>query len=661
MVNKGIVYIGDVSGNLGTINASGQLRVEAAVSIPPVSADVSGNTIRFTNDGVNNVVSISGQTVVASVNVAANVSGNIVYLVNDSVNNVTKISGQLVVVSGTVRTLSGSTTNVSGNTVSVSGIVTVNSLPVISISGNAIQISGQTVTVANAVSTGVSGQTIYLVNNGVNNVVQISGQTVVASVTTNISGQVVATSGTTVYLVADSVNNKVRISGEAVKISGQLVNVGIVVDVVDVNLLDANSDTIEIFPNTGDDTSFNTTQPVLLTADANHGYDATSNRWVRLRTTGSGDGFRLIVSISGQPIQGSFAASVSGQPVLISGQTVVASVTTNISGQLVATSGTVQTLSGSVTQVSGQTIRLVDDKINNVVWISGQVVTATVSLGATPTSGDAARVSGQTVYLPNDSINNVVKVSGQFVTVSGSVEITNPGDIICSISGNTVYLISGFNPVQISGQTIRTVDDGVNNVVKISGQTVVASVSLGTTPTSGDAARVSGQVFYTVDDSVNNKVKISGQTIRTVNDGVNNIVQISGQTVVASVTTNISGQHVSVSGVVAANVSGATVSVSGIIRLAIPTAIRTRAELACTALSGGTQLLSGDVRKATVLNAGSAGTVMFIGSTTDPPFSGGGFRLVAGNGLTIETTNFDRIRAFAATSGIMISYIGEQY
>ena len=142
MVNKGVVYIGDVSGNLGTINSSGQIRVEASVSIPPVNANVSGNTVFLPNDGVNNVVSISGQTVVASVNVAANVSGNTIYLVNDSVNNVTKISGQLVAVSGIVSV---------NNTVAVT-------LPANAISGNAER---------------VSGQTIYLVDDSINNKVKI--------------------------------------------------------------------------------------------------------------------------------------------------------------------------------------------------------------------------------------------------------------------------------------------------------------------------------------------------------------------------------------------------------------------------------------------------------------------------------------------------------
>jgi hypothetical protein len=116
---------------------------------------------------------------------------------------------------------------------------------------------------------------------------------------------------------------------------------------------------------------------------------------------------------------------------------------------------------------------------------------------------------------------------------------------------------------------------------------------------------------------------------------------------------NVSGQ--------AARISGETVSVSGIVQQRIPTAMRTRALLQCTSLSGGTQLLSGDVKIATLINAGTSGTVMYIGSTTDPPFSGKGIILAAGNGYTLEIDNFNRLWSFAATSGQFLSYGGVAY
>ena len=695
-----------VSGNVvrisgETISVSGIIRLDPAV--PQVSGDavrISGQTVYLVNDGVNNVVEVSGQLVAVSgvvtalvsggINVSgniirisgqlvavsgvvtvtntvattqvsgsvANVSGNTIYLIDDSINNKVKISGQTVSVSGSISinnasiavTLpavptSGDASRISGQLVAVSGIVAVNSLPVISVSGSLVSVSG-TITVnslpvisisGNAVRT--SGQTSYLVNDGVNNVVQISGQTVVGSFTASVSGQPVRTSGQVSYFVNDGVNNVVWISGQVVtasvvtNISGQTVIISGQPTII--------ADSFGTLPRAQVTTtaSFIATSPnqgALNTASLGYGFDDFEGQWSKLRVTTSGDGSRLIVSISGQPITGSFSANAN---------------------------------------VSGNTVYTVNDGVNNVVSISGQTVVASVT----------TNISGQSVRLPNDGVNNVVWISGQFVNIDGGiVEIQQDGNtprvtdtFLTNTWGRsdfvlgTAALTHGFDGianswqrlrvtnsgdgfkliVTTSGQPVYLVDDGVNNVVKISGQTVVASVSLGTTPTSGDAARVSGQVFYTVDDSVNNKVKISGQLV-----AVSGIVNIGNSPVVL-----VSGQTVSVSGTVAANVSGATVSVSGIVSMDIPTQIRTRAELACTALSGGTQLLSGDVRKATVLNAGSAGTIMFIGSTTDPPFSGFGFRLVAGNGLTLETNNFDRIRAFAATSGIMISYIGEQY
>lgn len=899
MVNKGVVFIGDVSGNLSTINNSGQLRVEAAVSIPPVSADVSGNTVYLPNDGVNNVVSISGQTVVASVNVAANVSGNTIYIANDSVNNVVKVSGQSVLISGqTVQiaggiNVSGSPVRVSGETiyfiddsvsnkvkisgqlVAVSGIVAVNSLPVISVSGstvrltndgvnNVVSISGQTV--AGNFSASISGQPVL-----------ISGQTVVTSVTTNISGQHVSISGTARIL-----------SGSVIQVSGQMVrltNDGATNRVV---LSDMDADTAEILGSTNSDGE-PTVYDSLVTAAFNYGYNPHAADWNRLRTTHSGDGLRLIVSISGQPVQGSFTASISGQPVLISGQTVVASVSlgttptsgdaarvsgqviyliddsvnnrVKISGQLVAVSGIVTvnslpvvSVSGNALQISGQTVSLtpgttivsgeavrisgsviylIDDSVNNKVKISGQLVAVSgsininnaslaVTLPAVATSGDAARVSGQVIYLIDDSVNNKTKISGQLVAVSGIVNIgnnltiatlpvisvsgnlvavsgsiavnslpavsvsgnairltndsvnnvvrisgetvvanvvTNISGQVVAVSGSTIYFIdNGINNVvkisgqtvvanvttNISGQTIRLPNDGVNNVVSISGQTVVASVSMGPTPTSGDAARVSGQTIYFVDDSINNKVKISGQLVAV--SGIvavnslpvisisGNMVSISGQPVTANVTTNISGQHVSVSGTVVTlsgsvtNISGQLILVSGAVSISqagnlaqvrtgagntdifspttdalvvvpftmvydeaantwvrmrvtpaadgyrlkvsvsgqpvqpiVPTIGRTRPLLQCTSLSGGTQLLSGDVRKATVINAGVSGNVMYVGFTTDPPFSGKGIYLTAGNGYTMEIDNFNRILAFATISGQLLSYGGEQY
>ncbi len=62
-----------------------------------------------------------------------------------------------------------------------------------------------------------------------------------------------------------------------------------------------------------------------------------------------------------------------------------------------------------------------------------------------------------------------------------------------------------------------------------------------------------------------------------------------------------------------------------------------------------------------MINAGASGTVMYLGSTTDPPISGKGLRIVAGNGYTAEINNFNVFQVFAATSGEYLSYGGVQY
>lgn len=740
MVNKGIIYISDVSGNLASLTASGELKIAGSIT---TSASISGQP-----------VAISGQTV--TIAGGAGVSGQTVYLPDDSVNNVVKISGQTVIANAIV---SGGIT-VSGQPVRISGSA-------VSVSGNVVQISGQTVTVSNNnLTTGVSGQTVYLVDDSVNNKVKISGQLVA------VSGSI-AIGNTPNVIISGGALSGLPVTGSfsaTADISGQTVI---------TRIWDSSSNQFaEIVSGT---TSLGISQGTnaIVAAGLNYAWDEFNSQWGRMQLTRQTDGFKLAVSISGQPITGSFTANsnISGQTIYlvndgvnnvvsISGQTIVGNFAANVSGQPVRT--------------SGQVTYLINDGVNNVVAISGQTVVASVSLGTTPTSGDAVRISGQIIYLIDDSVNNKVKISGQLVVVSGIVNIGNTPNVIISggalsglaVTGSFAASVSG-QPVRTSGQTIYFVNDGVNNIVSISGQTVVANVNTTTnisgqairnsgqtiyfandgvnnvvsisgqtvvasvvTNISGQAIRTSGQTIYLIDDSVNNKIKISGQlvvtsgtvttlsgsvvqisgqtitinpvpplisgdavrmsgqTIYFVDDSVNNKVKISGQLVAVSglvqiivsggsisgaVNTisgnvvRVSGETVSVSGIVnignaptvlvsgGVHVSGDLVAVSGIVRMAIPTAFRTRPLLACASLSGGTQLLSGDVRKATLINAGVSGTIMYVGSTTDPPFSGKGIYLSWGNGITIETDNFNRLWVCAFASGQLLSYGGEQY
>jgi hypothetical protein len=474
-----LVFIGDVSGNKASITTSGQLKVDATVN---ATAQISGQPVQ-----------ISGQTVIANV-----------------------------------------VTDISGQTVAVSTVGSITALPVISVSGNMVSISGQPVTATLAVGPSlVSGQTVYLVNDGINNVVKVSGQTLIIPFT-SVSGNMVSVSGQ-----AQSVSgNAVRISGSMVSVSGQPANV--------------SGATVSV----------------------------------------SG-----IVTINSLPL-----ISISGNMVSISGQPVVASVTTNISGQII------YTVSGNNTvQISGETL-FIDTSISPLdVTVANNLTISTLPLISV--SGNAVRISGSMVSISGQAVSvsgNMVSISGQVVNVSGStVSVSGIVNIGNSLTIATLPLIS------VSG-----------NIIAVSG---VVRLDPGFTHVSGDAVRISGSM-----------VSVSGQAI------------------------SISGNMVSVSGQVV-NVSGNTVSVSGIVQDRIPTEFRVRPLLPCVEASGGTRLLSGGCAKMTIVNAGVSGQDMYIGSQTEPPFSGHGIKITAGNGYTLDINNFDVVRICSSASGAKASYGGVVY
>jgi|SRR5688500_6645902 len=141
--------------------------------------------------------------------------------------------------------------------------------------------------------------------------------------------------------------------------------------------------------------------------------------------------------------------------------------------------------------------------------------------------------------------------------------------------------------------------------------------------------------------------EISGDVLYLVSG--NNSVQISGQSVTVSGPVLISGQVV--------NISGTTVSTS-VIGLST-TVIRTASGTKCTSLSGGVQLpsLVGDriIVKANQDNSGR----IYLCSTTNPPFSGMGLQMAAGQSESFAVTNADIFRVFASASGDVVSFIAE--
>lgn len=137
-----------------------------------------------------------------------------------------------------------------------------------------------------------------------------------------------------------------------------------------------------------------------------------------------------------------------------------------------------------------------------------------------------------------------------------------------------------------------------------------------------------------------------------------NAVTISGNSITVSGPVLISGQVVNASGTVV-NISGATVNT---INIGLSTTvIRTASGVKCTSLSGGVAFpsLVGD-RVVITANSDNSGKI-YLGSTTNPPFSGHGLHMGAGATQSFTVTNANVFQAFASTSGDIVSVIVEDY
>lgn len=215
---------------------------------------------------------------------------------------------------------------------------------------------------------------------------------------------------------------------------------------------------------------------------------------------------------------------------------------------------------------------------------------ASLEIGRAKISGDTVlvagitvNISGSVVYFTNNGIDNVVKISGQTIQIAGGI----------SLSGSQVYLPN----------------DSINNIVKISGQTVSIAGGINV---SGSAVGISGQTVYLINNSINNVVKISGES-----------VQISGQ-VIYNYGTNV----------------------------------KTNPQVSCTSLSGGTQLPNISCLRCLVRSV-SGNNVMYIGGTgTQAPNSGIGLELYGGEATPIMDVNNTNVFAiYATTSGQNVSLL----
>jgi len=236
---------------------------------------------------------------------------------------------------------------------------------------------------------------------------------------------------------------------------------------------------------------------------------------------------------------------------------------------------------------------------------------------AAPTSfsGDVVQISGQHIY----------QESGAIVLISGQ-EVSLASGAVVQVSGAHVYVESGA-VVQVSGQTLEL--ESGTGPIQVYGELQVSGVVL---QVSGAVVLVSGQV-----------VQVSGQ----------HIYQESG----AYVITSVSGDVLTViqSGTLVVTASG------DVYEPRTPTAGRIRATLALPTASGGAALESGVVISITTKALSTNSGDIYLGFSTEPPYSGYGFLLEPGENTSMDMDNFNKVRGVAEISGDKVSYYGIVY
>ena len=259
----------------------------------------------------------------------------------------------------------------------------------------------------------------------------------------------------------------------------------------------------------------------------------------------------------------------------------------------------------------------IDDNQKSVAAVSGETIIAEISGETVKLDyGSQARISGTIVKISGETVK--AKISGETVTAKVSGEAVR-------ISGEIVNIT--HQAVRTSGQKTWT-HTASGDYVVISG-TVIANISGGTI-----IAKVSGETI---------KAKISGETVALRSGGV--------------VVANISGETVT------AKISGETVStkISGeVTKSQVPGSLKTWLLRQAPALSGGVVLHSGATVSVTVKNLRAQGDI-YLGGSTNRPYSGFGFVLYSGEGLSIDVDDFSDVYVFASHSGDKVSFIGNAW
>jgi hypothetical protein len=542
------------------------------------------------------------------------------------------ISGNVIAISGTA-TVAGTvsigntpavTTNVSGNT-----LLTVPAwYGAVDVSGWFLKVSGAGFSGANVIGnysfdysgqqfianpTTTSGQGIPFVSIGSGIAAQISG----ASVLTSVSGNVISISGTAsvagavttsvsgnqVYLGSGS--NYVFISGApAVTVSGNVISI-----------------------------SGTATIAGAVTTSVSGNFVALGSGSV-LGLSG------LIIGMSGQFVQTSVSGNVVSQAsgaYLASGL----SIRTSVSGNTVAISGLYFTTVyesglGVASGVMGP-VGLMAWDLSGAAWNPVAVSNSGANdLRIAGTIQAASNISGQAVFLGSGS---VLGLSGLIIGMSGQFVQT-------SVSGNVVA---------VSG-SVTTITSVSGNVVSISGLWTSINLQSGQTGVSG----AQGVLAYAYDLSGLKwsplSVDASGsRTLHVTASGDGVSTSVSGNVVTAA-----SGVWMA-SGIVP-NISGQTVDP------AVPTYIKSNDNTRFSVASGGTALTSITCVACTIRNIGNSGDVILVGSLSSPPYfgtsgqawpavSGMGLWLRDGDAVTINTNSTGNIKITANLSGTPVSYI----
>lgn len=352
-------------------------------------------------------------------------------------------------------------------------------------------------------------------------------------------------------------------------------------------------------------------------------------------------------------IQSGLVGVTSGEVHIMSG-----SIGAQVSGG-VQVSGAV-IISGNVTVLSGSIVTVLSGTFGTTALTSGGFVTAGLTSGGFVTAYGASLVSGSVIVSGNVSVSGTVSViSGRVDVITMPTVTAAVSGSVTALSGSLVGLHSGAWVQARGGVTVSGFVSIYSGLVAVSsGEIHVISGQL-IAKTSGELAAVgiyqpvaptiaSGQVAPArVDVNARLLIALSGESI-TISSGVIDMGIMSGLVGILSGEVHVMSGQVSIQ-------SGAFVSISGQPTIYTPTSVWTNEVIQVTAASGGAAIPSNTVKSMKIKSLSGG---IWVGGTTQKPYSGFGFLLAAGEVLSLDLDDFSRVRLCASTSGDWATVIG---